>query len=104
MGRIKCNKHGYSGVREACEHVDEEFKKGINHNFHSIKHLSNMLICNKCWEKHGLTELEKNVGVADKYFWEIEEDTPVTDKYWEIYDSIDRRCWCSQCIAEIQLR
>jgi hypothetical protein len=82
--------------------VNENFAKGIYPKIYDVKYL-NMLICDRCWEEYSLEELKKCNATWDKYFWEVDEETSITDRYWEIYEAIDRKIWCSKCVAALKL-
>ena len=100
MGRLKCGKHGLSGFYETCEHVSKNFANDIYPKVHDVKYL-NILICDSCWEKYNLEELKKCVATWDKYCWEVDEETSVTNRYRKIYKAIDRKIWCSKCVAAL---
>jgi hypothetical protein len=103
MGVTICSKHGKSGFRETCEHVDAEFRMGHYKQFHRLEFL-NMLVCDGCWEKYDFARLEHHPDIAGKRFYEADEDSPMVKAYENIYDKLNRRCWCVKCIAELQTK
>ena len=103
MGITICSKHGRQGFREMCEHVDAEFTQGNYKQFRSLVFWLDMLVCDRCWEKYNLERYENHPDIVGNFFYEIEEDSPITKDYENIYNEMQRRIWCWQCIAEVQV-
>jgi hypothetical protein len=102
MGVIMCSKHGKSGFRETCEHVDTEFRKGRYGRPRRLEFWLGALVCDECWEGYDIARLESHPGIAGKPFYEADEDSPAYQEYSRVYDKLRRRCWCVKCIAEIR--
>jgi len=104
MTLVQCNKHGLSGLVETCKHVDEELNKGIIREFNEIKLWGYMLVCDTCWKQHDLESFEKHPEIIGKDMFDIEEENPTIDEYFQIYDKIQRVVWCSECLAQIKVK
>jgi hypothetical protein len=101
MGITICPKHGRSGFREVCEHVDADFKMGRRGDYRLLSFV-NMLVCDACWDGYDLARLESHPGIASKPFYELDDESPIVKKYDRVYERLRYSLWCSKCIAEIR--
>jgi hypothetical protein len=105
MGLIICEKHGESGIVETCEHVSADLKRDVFGQFHRVEILGNMLICDLCWSKYDLLRLEnRSKGIGSNVFELIADENSFVDECIEIHEKLQSVVWCTQCIAEIQVR
>ena len=105
MGIIHCEKHGKQGFYEVCEHITAEYTQGIyrKHRNFCIGELLGILICEKCWKKVDLNKFQPYLDMSQDEFLDLDDEKtkPIEDKWSEIYDSVGRRAWCAECVAEI---
>ena len=108
MGVVICRKHGQQGFDEVCEHIDDEYKKGIyqEHNEFWQSEMYCMLVCDECWRFYDLDRFREMSKMPLDEFLDLDDEKikPVEDEWREIYDSVNPRLWCVQCVAEIQVK
>jgi hypothetical protein len=108
MGIIVCEKHGDQGFYEVCGHIDEEYKRNIYHKYRrfNLSVLGGPLVCDECWRIYNLDRFQDFSKMTEEKFFDLDEGMAkqFEDEWDKVYNLIDRRCWCVQCVAEIQVR
>jgi len=102
MTLIRCPKHGTSGFRETCQHVDAEFKSGNYREFRRLNFWGNLMVCDNCWNEYNFVRFESHPEIAGQDYWDVEEETPIVQEYYNAYHKLSRRAWCLNCISELR--
>lgn len=108
MGIILCKKHGRQGFKEVCEHIHQEYKNDIyykNRKF-ELGELYFIEVCEDCWQKHNLDKFRHFAEVPFDELLDMDEEKAnlMEDEWTKIYNSINRRGLCIQCIAEVKVK
>lgn len=105
MGRIICEKHGKQGFREVCEHIHYEYLQNIyrEHSEFILGEFYTITVCELCWKNQDLERFQNFAEISFDDFLDLEEEKakPMEDKWSQVYNSVNRRAWCVQCIAEV---
>jgi hypothetical protein len=108
MGIISCKKHGLQGFEEVCEHIDAEYKSVFfrKHNDFSLAELYGIYVCDECWAKHNLDRFQPFSTITSDEFLDMDEEKAdsIEQSWSEIYNAVNRKMWCCQCIAEIEIK
>lgn len=108
MGIILCQKHGRQGFYEVCEHIDDKYKQDIysHHRNFRLGSFYGIRICDECWKTHDLDNFQEFSEIDMEEFLDLPDEIAkkTEDKWNKVYDSINRCCWCIQCIAEVQIK
>ena len=97
-----CKKHGRSGFHETCVHVDAYFRSGKYKEFHLPEFWIHTLVCDDCYNRYNVAKYEKHPEIADKDLIDIDEEQPIVKEFMDIYNNMQRRIWCSKCLAELR--
>ncbi len=101
MGVIICPIHGRQFFWEMCEHLWEEFE---NNNLPVMEELSGYAtkICIDCYKRNNVENFQKLT--SHEYLKLPDEEYLKLEKILgPIYDNLDRRCKCIECIKFVQL-
>lgn len=107
MGLTRCKKHGLQGFREVCEHIHEEYSQNIYqpHLDFELAEFYSITLCDKCWKLYDLDRFKKFAELTFDEFLDMEEEKakPMEDEWSKVYNAVNRRAWCVQCISEIHI-
>lgn len=108
MGIILCKKHGKQGFSEVCGHIDTEYKQDIcnKHRVFGLAEMFEMLVCNECWKHHNLDRFQTFSEMTENEFFDLEEEraNQIVKEWSDVYNNVNRRGWCLQCVAEIKVK
>lgn len=108
MGIIHCKKHGKQGFIEVCEHIHDEYKNDIYHKPRRFTsgNLYFIEVCDICWQKYDLDRFQHFSEISLDEFLDLDNEKAksLKDEWRNVYDSVNRRGWCVQCIAEVKVK
>lgn len=108
MGIIICKKHGYQGFYEICGHLHDKYRQNIYREYFnfSVSEWHKILVCDECWKTHNLDRFQKYPKISFDEFIESKEAQAkqIADEWKTVYESINRRGICTQCLAELEIK
>lgn len=108
MGITLCKKHGQQGFFEVCGHIYQEYENDIyrsNRRF-ELGEFYFIEVCEKCWQKHNLDRFDHFAEISDDELLDMDQEKAkaIDDEWRKVYDSVNRRGLCVQCIAEVKVK
>jgi hypothetical protein len=108
MALIRCKKHGLQGFSEVCVDIDTEYNQDIyrEHRDFCIGELYGILVCEECWNKHNLDRFQTYLKMSFDDFLDLDEEEakPIEEEWDKVYQTVNRKGWCIQCVAEIRVK
>jgi hypothetical protein len=101
MGKIKCPIHGLQGFYEVCDHIWESFQNEIFPQMKELPTLSTK-ICKQCYENNNVEKLGK-LTIEDLFSLPKTQQIIFEEKVSSIYDNLNRKIKCIECINSIRL-
>ncbi|MEM6963732.1 MAG: hypothetical protein AAF573_03135, partial [Bacteroidota bacterium] len=101
MGKIICKIHGRQGFWEMCVHAWGEFQ---SNKYPVLKELPGyqVKICKDCFERYNVGEIQ--MMTFNEFLDLPKEEYNKYDKILApIYDQLERRSMCIQCIKKVEL-
>ena len=101
MGLFLCPIHGGQGFLEMCVHLWETLENG---DYPEMKELTalHLKLCDTCFAENGVGEI-KEMTLDELLELPEEEAEKYGEQVYSIYQNIDRRSQCIQCIKTIEL-
>jgi len=101
MGIIKCKIHGIQGFYEVCEHIWEDFQKGVIPEMKDVPVFSTK-ICVQCYIDYNVKELG-NRTFEDILELPEDEQIKFEEKIGIKYGNLNRRIICIECLNKLRI-
>jgi hypothetical protein len=101
MGIVQCKKHGRAGIVELCSHASEIIGSGSFDHLREIVVLNKLLVCERCFDQHGLARFQGRDFLETKSDKEAEE---LLDAYDEAVNQLgETDVKCAECVAAAEI-